>query len=195
MSENWTEYFQKNEYSRNYLTQFRNYELQAPPPPWRQVTSAAVGGLTEIGYAKESDYLLVVSRDGRGVFDCISGERVARNRRGTLIEDNPTWYNPFELTAIGIGPIQGQKINLSGLHGGGLPTCTKDGWLLELVAPDWPYTKVILVQPWKSIYNGNSQNGTMIFGEVRIRAFGFSPTGQSFSIAASSGVHIFSRQV
>ena len=54
------------------------------PEGWEKVTSAAVGGLTDLGFSKSNPYLLIISSQGRGVFDCNTGEKVAR--------DEVFWY-------------------------------------------------------------------------------------------------------
>jgi hypothetical protein len=61
--------------------------------------------------------------NGRGVFDCNSGERVARDKDGDWDDLDET-----RLMSIGIGPLSEIRIRLAGLHGGGLPTTTDDGW-------------------------------------------------------------------
>jgi len=120
-----------NEHLASLLHQLRVLPIQPPPSPWKRVASYAVGGLTEIGFANQSDLVLVVSSNGRGVFDCTSGERLARDD-----DTADWWYDPVQLQAAGIGPLDGQFIRLAGLHGGGLPLSTRDGWSLWLVAPD-----------------------------------------------------------
>ena len=48
---------------------------------WEIRAEVAVGGLTAVGFVPGSSLVLVVSHQGRGVVDFISGERVARDRR------------------------------------------------------------------------------------------------------------------
>ena len=50
-----------------------------PPSPWRRVSTIAIGGLRAVGFDRSSEYLLVISSAGRGVIDCRTGEKVARN--------------------------------------------------------------------------------------------------------------------
>lgn len=45
------------------------------PEGWEAVGKFAVGGLTEIGFSKTAELLLVVSSSGRGVIDCAQGEK------------------------------------------------------------------------------------------------------------------------
>jgi hypothetical protein len=89
----------------------------------------AVGGLFGVGYATASELLLVLSSQGRGVFDCATGERLARD-----YEESHKFFDPIRLTAVGFGPLDGQAIRIAGLFGGGLPLTTLDGWYLEAQA-------------------------------------------------------------
>ena len=129
---------------QEYQAAMRDRMRQLPqgqaPMPWTLTVNAAVGGLTEVGFAEGSDLLLVVSSQGRGVFDCRAAVRVARNE----CEPDDSWYDGVGLTARGIGPIESHLIRLAGLHGGGLPRISRDGWALTLVAPDWPDELVVL---------------------------------------------------
>ncbi|CAL9278235.1 hypothetical protein SUDANB5_06766 [Streptomyces sp. SudanB5_2050] len=60
----------------------------APPAPWRPVFDYAygvpVGGLLGIGFASHPasgrDLVMVVSHDGHGLFDAVTGEKIARDR-------------------------------------------------------------------------------------------------------------------
>jgi hypothetical protein len=53
--------------------------VQEPPAPWKHQVTWAVGGLFQVGYVEDSDVLLVLSSAGRGMFDCLVGEKVARD--------------------------------------------------------------------------------------------------------------------
>ena len=53
--------------------------ISTPPIPWKLVASVAIGGLRSVGFDRNSDNLLVVSSQGRGVLDCITGEKIARD--------------------------------------------------------------------------------------------------------------------
>ena len=61
------------------IERVRAAPVQEPPIPWRLLEAHAVGGLTDVGFGRRSDLLLVVSSQGRGVFDCVTGQRVARD--------------------------------------------------------------------------------------------------------------------
>lgn len=71
-----------------YQRAMRDRLLAAPvvaaPEPWRSVAFAAVGGLLGIGFATHPesghDLVMVVSHDGHGLFDAVTGEKIARDR-------------------------------------------------------------------------------------------------------------------
>lgn len=152
------------------------------PAPWHLVTAAAVGWLTEIGFAEGTDLLLVVSSQGRGVFDATTGLRIAR-------DDEPphdSWYDPIRLTAQGIGSIGDQRVRIAGLMGGGLPRRTRDGWGLERIAPDWPKESVVLSPPRQSVLIERLATGCARLDVDEIRAYGFSEAGNSFAVALAS---------
>jgi len=171
------------------VTELRSKPVESPPAPWKQVAVFAIGGLTEVGYAPDSDFLLVISHSGRGVFDCTNGEKLARD-----VNDSPNFINQFKLEALGIGPLEGQWIRVGGLHGGGLPNSTDDGWGLIALPLPWPKYYVFLTSSWKSIYRGTEHAVKVATDEVcELRAYGFSETGRSFVIATSCDITLFTR--
>lgn len=160
------------------------------PAPWRALRSMAVGGLWHVGFAVDSDLLLVISSSGRGVIDCLTGEKVAR-------DDADYYADSPKLEAEGIGPIEGQYVRLAGIHGGGLSHVTKDGWLIELHPLSWPEEEFFLCPPGQTmLWNPPSEKPTL--SKIRpcpssLVAYGFSPTGKSLVIATSSDLTIYSR--
>ncbi|MDY6785949.1 MAG: hypothetical protein SW833_25955 [Cyanobacteriota bacterium] len=152
------------------------------------ITVRAVGGLEMVGFAENSDLLLVVSLSGRGLFDCTSGEKIARDRD----DDDLAWYDWDKLSASGIGSLEGRKIRLAGLYGGGLITITRDGWQLDLIAPTWPDYRVILCPPHADIYDDLAAC-VQVEQDCEIRAFGFSETGRSFIVALNHSLYIYAR--
>jgi len=157
----------------------------------------AIGGLTEIGYASETDLLLVVSAQGRGVFDCATGERLARDYEEP--SSAVAWYDDVGLSAVGIGPRDGYRVRLAGLMGGGLRHVTGDGWGLQAVSPDWPQSFVVLSSPGvrRAIFNDPIPNEyTRVapsYGSYAITAFGFSETGLTFIVAMSHTLETYGR--
>ncbi|MDH3347823.1 MAG: hypothetical protein OEM02_06965 [Desulfobulbaceae bacterium] len=164
-------------------------DLSKPPAPWCKAPTVLIGGLRSIGFQRDSDLLLVVSEQGRGVIDCVTGI--------TLTRDRSEYYeDEILLEAEGIGQMSGQSIRISGLYGGGLPNSTSDNWSLETVTLAWPEQSLLLVEPGSWLYGslyGKPCNFYKIFSDSEIRAQGFSPTGRTLVIATTSEIYIYSR--
>jgi hypothetical protein len=165
----------------------RALTTQPPPAPWTRHEPIGVGGLTCVGFGEVSgqEFLLVVSHDGRGVFD-LHGTRVARDR--TPFDDK--WHNIRRLTATGIGPLAGIVVPLAGLWGGGLPLMTGDGWVVERIPVDWPDERIVLRAPnppWDALVQVHHET---LF---QIRAAGFSPSGGALVMATSGEFTLITR--
>ncbi len=177
------------------VARIREASVTDPPAPWERRGSYAVGGLEAVGFARGTDLLLVVSSRGRSVIDCTNGLLVSRDSSMPGV-DEPDWYDCFNLEAQGIGPTTGVAIPICGLHGGGLPLLTTDGWVAERLGIDWPDECLLLVPPGSWIY-GLAYSKAALFTKVaverEIRAWGFSGTGLSLVLATSSDLTIFSR--
>ncbi|MFG3030795.1 hypothetical protein ACGFZJ_20040 [Streptomyces sp. NPDC048253] len=189
-----------------YQRDMQNRLLAAPvvpaPEPWRPVFEyeygVPVGGLLGIGFASHPDrghdLVMVVSHDGHGLFDAVTGERIARDRDPDPEDSTPDAV--ADLTCPGLGPIAGSRVHIAGLFGGGLHTTTEDGWTLEAVTPAWPNDRVLL-----SVDGGLPHSGP--YGEKwwhifhstysELRAFGFSPSGETIAVATSSDVSLWTR--
>ncbi|MEU0480128.1 hypothetical protein ABZ260_13220, partial [Streptosporangium sp. NPDC006013] len=83
--------------------------------------------------------MLVVSSNGRGLFDCSTGARIARDP-----DPDAGWPDTDELVHEGIGPLSGITVPVAGLWGGGLHTTAPGSWAVDVVAPDWPVESVML---------------------------------------------------
>jgi hypothetical protein len=161
-----------------------------PPSPWREVAVHAVGGLTDVAFADSTDLLLVISSAGRGLFNCSSGERVARDPADDFD------YDTSNLLASGIGSLESQRLRTAGLHGGGLAVTTADGWSLDLLTLSWPHHSLFITPPGHWLYGpafSRPGNSTKITTDSEIRVFGFSPTGRAFIFATSSDLFVFNR--
>jgi hypothetical protein len=155
---------------------------------WEVSGRFAVGGLTEIGFSTQAELLLVISNSGRGVIDCMEGKKVFRDD-----EVDGNWYKPLALTCEGIGPIEGETIQIAGLNGGGLPTTNRFAESLEVVSPEWPKSNLIFCAPFKSALIEGHQDGCVHIASDYLRAYGFSWSGNSFVYATSSDVTTFRR--
>lgn len=160
------------------------------PNGWRK-TVFAIGGLSEIGFSKQnSNLLLVISSQGRGVIDCQKGELIERD-----YDTNWDWRDSYEMTAQGIGVLSKEKILVSGLHGGGLPLMNKNGDGLLYMATEWPIIDIIFEPNFKSIYKENEAKECFrIFHDYELRTYGFSYDGETFVIATSSEIIIYRNQ-
>jgi hypothetical protein len=108
------------------------------------------------------------------------------------------WQDTHELHAKGIGPLAGQTVRTSGLAGGGLALATANGWTAERLVLDWPEESLLLVSPGAWVYEtraGRSAAFAKVAVERELRAWGFSPTGNSLILATSSDVTIFGRDL
>lgn len=160
-----------------------------PQPPWRAMPPVAIGGFTEGGYLPSSDLFLAISSSGRGLFEAKTGEKIGRDR-----DESGAWLDPILLTAESIAPHADMRVRIAGLSGGGLPLSTRDGWTLEIAAPDWPETAVFLQPPGGSVLSErHASEARKIFADHEPRVVGFSETGQSFVVGTSHTLYFFTR--
>ena len=175
---------------RPVIEKVRATSCSEPPPPWNEVAVQGVGGLVAVGFDRDSESVLVISHGGRGLFDVRSGKRIARDRR----DDG---YDPIALTARGIGRVEDQTVRMSGLHGGGLPTMTAEGWRTERLVLDWPWETLLLTPPDSSIFHeqsGRPRDFTKIADrESEVRAWGFSWDGKALLLAVTDQIRLYAR--
>lgn len=191
----------------DYQRAMRNRVLAAPvvpaPAPWRPVFEyqygVPVGGLLGIGFATDPgtghDLVMVVSHDGQGLFDAVTGERIARDRDADP-EDSNRDADPA-LWCPGLGPVAGSRVRITGLFGGGLHTTSGDGWKLEVVAPAWPNERVLLSRDGGLPHSSpHGEHWWHIFHSdySELRAAGFSPSGQTLAVATSSDISLWTRR-
>ncbi len=165
-----------------------------PPPPWQLTADAAVGGLVCVGIAEQSvttELVMAVSWSGRGVFDASSGELIARDRD----ELTGDWFDELALEAPGIGPLDGRRVPVAGLWGGGLLRSTRDGWSVAVHAPDWPLEMVVLQPPGSDIMNERRASGCVVIDRpsADLRAVGFSASGRMLVQATSADLRLWVR--
>ena len=158
------------------------------PDGWEKVTTAAVGGLTDLGFSKKGPFLLVISSQGRGVFDCNTGKKVARDD-----ESYGEWFKERELICEGIGPIASENICTCGLQGGGLLLSNQYGESIDVVAPNWPVFDLYFCKEYKSaLIDGHGSYCKKLDSE-HIRAYGFSWCGKYLVSATGSDVTIWKK--
>ncbi|MFG3583670.1 hypothetical protein [Streptomyces sp. NPDC047990] len=189
-----------------YQRAMRDRLLAAPvvpaPEPWRRVFAyeygVPVGGLLGIGFATDPgtgrDLVMVVSHDGHGLFDAVTGEKIARDRDPAPEDSTPDAV--ADLSCPGLGPLTRTRVRIAGLFGGGLHTTTEDGWSLEVVTPAWPDERILLSvdgglphagphgEKWWHLFHSNHST---------FRAAGFSPSGRTIAVATSSDLSLWTR--
>ena len=157
------------------------------PPEWTKIGEYAIGGLLGLGFSKDEQYLLVLSSQGRGVFNCLTREKVSRDN-----QEDGSWYNSQQLTCQGIRQIENETINIAGLDGGGLRNSNDKGDCLNLVSPYWPKQEIILSTNWKHYLSEDDLKfNYKIWAGYEPRAYGFSPSGSIAIIAESSDLVIY----
>jgi hypothetical protein len=177
----------KEENRQRLVNLLRQVKSSKEPEGWKHVTSMAIGGLLSVGFSEKSNYLLVVSSQGRGLVDCESGEKIARD------EEPYEGLSDHNLYCEGIGPVKNETIKLCSYNGGGLPQSNSAGESLELVAPEWPEYDLILCGNYKNaLIPGDQSYCTKIYSEY-IRAFGFSWCGNYIVAACGSDIDLWKR--
>jgi hypothetical protein len=146
---------------------------------WRRTPYVHIGGLTEVGFGHPAQFLLIVSHQGRGVVDCASGVRVARDQDEAI-----GWFDRSVPAVEGIGPLAGQWVPVAGLAGGSLAQVTHDGWRVTLA------TEGVAVH---APQDRDSRPSFIIDASEELRAWGFSPDGLTILVAVSSGITIYRR--
>ncbi|WP_052311962.1 MULTISPECIES: hypothetical protein [unclassified Actinoplanes] len=186
------------DHQRRLRRRFLQSRVVSVPQPWRPAKTpcTSVGGLQGVGFAADPasrrDLLLVTSSDGHGLFDAVSGQKLARDRDldpGVPCPDG-------DLCCPGLGPIAATSVRIAGLHGGGLHTGTRDGWLIDVVSPDWPNQRVLLSYRSDPFSGEEGATWWHIFHSrfSELRAAGFSPSGSTLVVATSSDITVWTRE-
>ena len=161
---------------------------------WTHKNTFAIGGLENVGYAPQQDNLIVLSSQGQGIFDCITGEKIVRQHNDT------DWWQGFNQTTnsiIGFDILDTIEIPTYGLYGeDNLPKITNDGWTLTISQPepdDKPFDQYLVQKIY--LVSADEKEKVLVAkdGPCELRAFGFSDTGKSFIVALSCELTIYSR--
>jgi hypothetical protein len=143
---------------------------------WGEPQHHAVGGLTEAGFDVDSGLLLVVSHQGRGVYDPRTGQRLARDTDETF-----DWFDERTLLVEGVGPLAGRHVRVTGLAGGApLAQTTADGWSVRPADDGFSLT-------------GPDDESLLVGDSDEARVWGFSPDGRSVLLGTSSTLTTLSR--
>ncbi len=187
------------EYQQQLRARYLAAPVMAAPEPWRAVLDSRtpIGGLQGIGFGIHpdtgQDLVMVTSLDGHGLFDTVTGEKVARDR-----DPDPETSTPDaapDLSCPGLGPLAGTRVQIAGLFGGGLHSTSGDGWTADVITAEWPNERVILSA------DGGAHNGEpggtwwhILHSKYStLRTAGFSPTGRTLAVATSSDLTLWTR--
>jgi hypothetical protein len=154
----------------------------ALPEPWRLVAEVGVGGLHSIGFVAQSEDLLIVSQQGRGLVSAATGVTLARDPDASW-----SWFDDRRSAALGLGPHDRTWVTVSGLAEGRLPQTTVDGWSLSVGADD----RLCLVAPGASPIAFSPR-----WEGEPLRGFGFSDSGRSIAVGVGGHtVELYGRDI
>ncbi|MGV3611479.1 MAG: hypothetical protein ACO1N0_11045 [Fluviicola sp.] len=159
---------------------------------WKRKKHFGIGGLREIGFYAETNYLLVLSSQGRGLFDCLTGEKIARDPYDYYSEE----WNPDTGLVKGIGFLSDKEMECGGFE-----------YRDVLVKEIGNSLKTEVVKEIREIWNKEVKeievlylvdNGTKTeiyaFPYGIDRAYGFSKNGTCFVLGTSGDLFIWIKE-
>src|SRR5215831_3877241 len=156
---------------------------------WKHKLNMAIGGLDDIGFIDNSDSLVILSRQGIGILDCITGDRIYRSYE--------EWWPLFDNTSYTLTGIPGylqSPIKIFGLHSDfKMRTNTADEWQLIAFLPEAdepPFEKYLVTKVYLADANGNRMLVAKD-GPCELRVFGFAETDKTLVVATSCEVVIW----
>lgn len=160
---------------------------------WKKTGTFAVGGLREMGFYNDTNYLMVMS-DNRGIFDCQKAAKIARNYDDYY---HDSWDDQTGLVD-GFDLLEGKKIHCGGFeHPDIMKKATSDGWKIILKNERRPdYKKDIISCEVMYLVNNQTNEAIelMTFFYGIDRAYGFSNNDNCFVIGTSSDLHIWTKE-
>ncbi|MEM8523458.1 MAG: hypothetical protein AAGG68_02385 [Bacteroidota bacterium] len=162
---------------------------------WQKRSFWAVGGLREIGFKSNSDLLMVLSSQGRGIFDCITNKKIGRDYLDYYMED---WDENSGIVE-GFGILKNEKIMCGGFEAPDiLKKETDDGWIVKTgkeIRPNWQKKKLMAEVMFIQKANPKEKIEIGVFHYGINRSYGFSDTGNSFVLATSSDLSVWNRAI
>ncbi len=160
---------------------------------WKKIGDIAVGGLREVGYNNNEEYLVVLSSNGRGIFSCKTGQKVARDYDDYYMEK----YDSDNGIVEGFDCLKGEKIVCCGLEFEDfLKKETSDGWKVVKNPPepdDSPFERYNVEKIYLLNKSGNQIIYTTKISVCELRTYGFSTNGMTFIVATSCSLEIWNR--
>lgn len=130
----------------------------------------------------------MISSQGRGLFDCDTGERISRD-----YEEYGDWFDDRKLICKGIGPVESELIHTCRIHGGGLPYSGNNGESIEVHAPNWPQYDLYFCAEYKSALIDGYASFCKKIESKHLRAYGFSWCGNYLVSAIGSDFNLWKK--
>jgi hypothetical protein len=161
---------------------------------WQKRKIWAIGGLLEIGFKSNSDLLMVLSSQGRGIFNCSMVKRIERDHFDYYREK---WNSDLGI-AEGFGILENEIIKCGGFEAPDIiKKETKDNWTVEItneIRPNWQKIELKAEVMYLQNRKTNERIEVDVFHYGIDRAYGFSDTENSFVVGTSSEIVIWNRE-
>lgn len=165
-------------------------EVATSAGPWRMLASRRVGGLTALGFDRASEDMLVTSTSGQSVIDGRSGDLIYRNH-------DQDGLDPAALKGTRLDHPADARFDMAGLYGGGLRTCTNDGWSVERIGAHAvlhpPSASIRYLGPEWDSYRKDATFHVLDRSTDDPRVIGFSWSGQTLVSATAQTLVIWGR--
>lgn len=173
----------QKEYRKEILLTLNKAQLSLPPN-WVELPTLHAGGLTDIGFSRDSKHILVISTAGRGLFESSTGNKVARDSNINDYE----WFDKAENQAQGIGELAHLMFRVAGLNGGTLQLTDSNQIKVVIAYPHWPEEDIYLCPIDKHLLS--EPEFCHKVASDYFRTAGFSYSGEYFLHACSSSFTI-----
>lgn len=157
---------------------------------WKKIGYQSVGGLREIGFIEDSEYLMVLGGGGRTIFDCQTAEKTARDREDYYSEK----WNPDTGIVEGFEMFENQEILCGGFEYPDVTSKQTDDWGIIIKHEKRPdYKKDLELAEVMFLVNetANKEIEVEVYHYKITRGYGFSRTGKSFVAAHSHGINFW----
>ncbi len=154
---------------------------------WEKIDWFAVGGLREIGFYKNTNFLMVMS-NSRGIFDCYEGKRVAREYSDYYFDK----WNSDTGIIEGFDLLEGEEVLCGGFeHPNVLKQKTSDGWEFNIRKEQKVNYKNEFSEcevMYLTNANSNEEIELAVFFYGIDRAYGFSNNDNCLVVSTSSDI-------
>lgn len=160
---------------------------------WIYIGTQPVGGLREIGFIENSDFLMVLGGAGRTVYDCQTSIKYARDKFDYYSEK----WNPENGIIEGFGEFNDKTVLCGGFEFRDiLSKSTSDNWETE-IRNEKRYDYKNQLKDAEVLYLRNKEKNREVMIRDYLygitRSYGFSPTNNCFVAAESHGVYFWKR--